>query len=268
MMPMDKDNLPNVTVTTDVLPTGMRLCREWYALPAGSAALVRLQGSVRQMVADIFGYHALEIGALAGQGRFLAESRIAHQVVMGAAALDGVGMLGATEHLPFAANNIDLVVASHVLDCTCQPHQVLREIERVLVPEGHLILIGFNPFSLKGIGQLRHWFSPAGAQCHYYPLFRVRDWLSLLGFEVITACAPHFCTPSAGHTHPKHAGWGQWLGALHLLTGSVYVIHAKKKVSNMTPLLTSRKVKAVLRPGMAVNPSAGRVVDQDTQHGH
>jgi ubiquinone/menaquinone biosynthesis C-methylase UbiE len=41
-------------------------------------------------------------------------------------------------HLPLAANSIDLVVMPHTLEFAPDPHQMLREVERVLVPEGQV----------------------------------------------------------------------------------------------------------------------------------
>lgn len=221
--------------------------------------MTRVQGIVSRMSADIFGYYALETGVLAGQHSFLQESRVANQFSLGMVRGEQVGVIGAPEHLPFALNNLDLVVASHVLDCTHSPHQVLREIERVLVPEGHCILIGFNPISFKGLAQLRYWRNPKVRPCRFYTTFRVREWLNVLGFEVCETVSAGFCPVFGGDYLFKRARWLDRLGGHYrLMTGNVYVIHVQKKVSNMTPLLPSRKVTPLLRPGMVVNPGAGR----------
>lgn len=249
----------NVTSASSRLPAGVKVCREWYATPAGLSTLGRVQSIVGGMTADIFGYHALETGVLAGQQSFLHESRIAHQVALGAVQGEQASAVGSAESLPFAFSNIDLVVASHALDCTRHPHQVLREIERVLVPEGHCILIGFNPFSFRGVGQLRHLYRRDEKHCHFYSTFRVREWLSVLGFEVLETISTGFCPVLGGNYLFKQARWFDRLGdRFGFMTGNVYIIHAQKKVSNMT-LLPTRKVKPVLRPGMIINPGAGRV---------
>jgi ubiquinone/menaquinone biosynthesis C-methylase UbiE len=52
--------------------------------------------------------------------------------------------------LPFAANSIDLAVMPHVLESHDNPHQILREVERILIPDGQLVITGFNPLSLWG----------------------------------------------------------------------------------------------------------------------
>ncbi|SEA99327.1 Methyltransferase domain-containing protein [Thiothrix caldifontis] len=260
MLPVNKEKSLNVTATTSLSPAGINACRDWYASSAGQATLARVQAIVSRMSADIFGYYALETGVLAGQYSFLQESRVASQFSLGEVLGEPVSIMGTPEQLPFVLNNMDLVVASHALDCSRSPHQVLREIERVLVPEGHCILIGFNPISFKGLAQLRYLHNPRAQRCHFYSTFRVREWLSVLGFDVCETVSAGFCPVFGGDYLFKRARWLDRLGSqFRLMTGNVYIIHAQKKVSNMTLLLPSRKVKPVLRPGMIVNPGAGRV---------
>lgn len=266
-MLMNKEKSLNVTPTTSLSPSGVNACRDWYASAAGQATLARVQSIVSSMSTDIFGYYALEMGVLAGRCSFLQESRIASQFSLGSVPGEAVSMVGTPEHLPFALHNLDLVIATHALDCATHPHQVLREIERVLVPEGHCILIAFNPVSFRGLGQLRHLFKPAARHCEFYSTLRVREWLSVLGFEVCETVSAGFCPVLSGNYLFKHARWLDRLGSkFRLMTGNVYIIHAQKKVSNMTPLLPSRKVKPVLRPGMVVNPGAGRLVRKESNN--
>ena len=66
-----------------------------------------------------------------------------------------VAVINGYEELPFATHSIDLVVMPHILEFAEDPHQVLREVERVLVPEGHVVITGFNPASLWGLRQYR-----------------------------------------------------------------------------------------------------------------
>ncbi|HXY05017.1 MAG TPA: class I SAM-dependent methyltransferase [Burkholderiaceae bacterium] len=149
-------------------------------------------------VADIFGYHAMQLGM--PQIDALRENRMPLRCI----ALDGSsgrpvwteqhidGRREATvvarfDELPFAAASIDLLVLPHVLEFAQEPHRVLREVDRVLVPEGHLVLTGFNPASLWGA---HHWmrriglrpFLPHSSQLIALP--RLKDWLKLLSFEV------------------------------------------------------------------------------------
>jgi len=149
-------------------------------------------------VADIFGYHAMQLGM--PQIDALRENRMPLRCV----ALDGSGgspnwteqdicgrreiaVVTRFDELPFAAASIDLLVLPHVLEFAQEPHRVLREVDRVLVPEGQLVITGFNPASLWGA---HHWmrrigvrpFLPHSSQLIALP--RLKDWLKLLSFEV------------------------------------------------------------------------------------
>jgi SAM-dependent methyltransferase len=94
--------------------------------------------------------------------------------------------------LPFPDQSLDLVVLPHTLELSHDPHASLREVERVLVPEGRVIISGFNPMSLWGQRQQRARFvARLGVQTHFLPddvdfigYWRLRDWLRLLSFEV------------------------------------------------------------------------------------
>lgn len=251
-----------------IAASGTTVCRHWYATPSGQATLERLRQLLASMTADVFGYYALEAGALAGWQGFLQESRIASRFSMGVQSGENVSLIGAMERLPFAFNNLDLVVASHALDCSDNPHQVLREIERVLVPEGHCIIIGFNRFSLRGMAQVRHWLRRESIPCRAYSTWRVREWLNVLGFEVQETVSIGFCPLFGNERSFRYAPWlGVVLNRLRAGLGNVYVIHAQKKVSNMTPLLAPpRKTVPVLRPGMVANPGAGRLSRKETKH--
>lgn len=234
----------------------------------GQAALGRVQEIVAAMTADVFGYYALETGVLTGSYSFLQHSRIASRFSLGMVQEEQTSAMGTPEHLPFAFHNLDLVIASHALDCTQEPHQVLREIERVLVPEGHCILIGFNPFSFRGLGSLRHYRKRKESPCHFHSTLRVKEWLSVLGFDVLETVTAGFSPVIGGERMFQRTRWIDRLGEkLHLAVGNVYIIHAQKKVSNMTLLPAPRKTASVLRPGIIVNPGAGRISPQERKHG-
>jgi len=239
---------------------GVAACREWYATQAGQSALASVQRTVAEMSAGVFGYFALEEGVLAGYCPLLQESRIASQFSLGMVAGERASLISLPEQLPITADNVDLVVAAHVLDCAAEPHQVLREIDRVLVPEGHCILIGFNPFSFRGFGQWRYWANRGEPPFRLYTAFRVRDWLSVLGFEVLQTVTVGFRPAMGGDYLFQRSGWLERLGnRYHFATGSVYIIHAQRKVSNMKLLRPSLKPASVLRPGIVASRGAGHV---------
>ena len=169
--------------------------RQWLATPAGSYLLSWEQSQVDALVSDIFGYHALQLGMPELVG--LRANRMPHQWLALSethALPEGQDFQFAAHSiaLPFKADSLDLLVMPHSLELSLDAHASLREAERVLVPEGHLLITGLNPTSLWGWRHKRaQWYrrwgfhglsSPACDELIGY--WRLRDWLRLLGFEV------------------------------------------------------------------------------------
>lgn len=182
---------------------------EWLESPPGQYLLRWEQGQYDAEVADVFGYFALQCGLppldclranrmpnrILARGLRDAQAGPGGDAGWGRAAVDGAENHAAVatvrvahfEELPFDAQSVDLVVLPHVLEFAADPHQVLREVERVLRPEGRVIVSGLNPVSLWGahqatISRLRPGFLPREGQ--FIGLPRLRDWLKLLGFEL------------------------------------------------------------------------------------
>ena len=164
--------------------------------------------------------------------------------------------------LPFASNSTDLVILPHVLEFSPDAHQILREVERILIPEGHLIILGFNPVSLWG---LRNRFDRSGSfpwHGNYLSLTRLKDWLKLLSFEVDRGNSGCHVPPCDQETwlrrwHFMERAGGRWWG----LPGGVYLLHAIKRVHAMR-LITPQWRKN------AVGSKALRPVAQKETHGH
>ncbi len=215
---------------------------DWLQTPAGAYALAWEQACLDVLTADIFGFNALQIGvpqvdALAANrmpNRWLALSPTAAQLHLDNRS---VALVANFEELPFASQSLDLVVLPHILEFAAEPHQVLREVERILIPEGQLIICGFNPASLwgarQGLGRLVHrpYLPEAG---EFISMLRMKDWLKLLNLDVSrTHCgcyAPPFQSPLwlDRFAFMERAGQRWWppLGAL-------YMVHAIKRVKGM-----------------------------------
>ena len=164
---------------------------QFLASPPGKYLLAWEQKHFDALVADIFGYHALQLGlpeidALRESRmplRLCASDRYAVERGGGVVAVrPRIAVINDFAELPFAAQSIDLIVLPHNLEFAREPHQVLREVDRVLVPEGHLIISGFNPASLWG---LRQSLARLGAppylpvEGQFIALSRIKDWLKL-----------------------------------------------------------------------------------------
>jgi SAM-dependent methyltransferase len=144
-------------------------------------------------VADVFGFHAVQIGL--PQINTLTENRMPlHALLIHSNdrqkhcdEYHWHPIEGNSNELPFASESIDLLVLPHVLEFAADPHQILREVERVLRPEGRLIISGFNPASLWGMRQylsrlIGSPYLPRDGQ--FISLLRIKDWLQLLNFSL------------------------------------------------------------------------------------
>lgn len=171
----------------------------WLSTPLGQYLLAWEQQRISKAVEDIFGYHALQLGlpslpALENNrmpNRWLVQDHLPGQQP----AASPFALVSRFDALPFAEQSIDLVVLPHTLDLAVDPHATLREVSRVLVPEGRVVITCLNPASLWGLRQRRTRFlQRLGANSHFLPLgagsligyWRLRDWLRLLGLEVAT----------------------------------------------------------------------------------
>jgi SAM-dependent methyltransferase len=218
--------------------------RRWYREPLGSMVLQRELELMGQLLPGLFGYHLLQLGDEPGVG-LMTGSRISHRVVMlneHATIPDMSSQLeylrGNATQLPLASNSLDVVVLPHLLEFERSPHQVLREVERVLIPEGHLVFLCFNPWSLFGLRRLlQGWRHEAPWSGHFYTSLRLKDWLSLLGFETVLL-RHYFYRPPMQHQSTmsrliRMESLGQRFWPL---LGGGYMLVAKKRVATLTPI--------------------------------
>lgn len=153
---------------------------DWLDTPQGHYVLAWEQAKFDVVVADIFGYNAVQIGL--PEHDFLRANRMPHRFAC--AGGGGAEVIAEADALPFASASIDLVVLPHILEFARNPHQVLREVERVLVPEGSVVIAGFNPFSLWGLQRMMmRGKDSVPWRGQYLSVLRIKDWLALLGFE-------------------------------------------------------------------------------------
>lgn len=203
---------------------------DWLEGPHGHYLLERERDFIDNSVVDIFGYNAVQVGL--PQYDLLRASRIPLRV---AAAKDPAAQVRLSpEELPFETGSIDLVVLPHVLEFDSHPHQILREVERIMVPEGHVIITGFNPRSLWGIRRVLSSKMEYPWCGNFIALPRIKDWLALMGLEVV---AGRFACYAPPLTNPA------WLKRLRFMEpagdrwwavcGGVYFLQAIKRVPGM-----------------------------------
>ncbi|HZH57104.1 methyltransferase domain-containing protein [Yanghanlia caeni] len=208
---------------------------EWLDTPQGRYVAAWETAQFSGMVANAFGYHAIQIGL--PHWNLLQANRIPYKActsIVQTPEPPHALVVAEPENLPFDSQSIDLLILPHGLECASNPHQVLREIERVLVPEGRVVISGFNPWSLwgargrlPGLDPLVPVPSPLQVS-----LPRLKDWFKLLSFELDRGRFGCYAVPSfseawlARWAFMEKAGDRWWP-----VCGAVYVVSAVKRVA-------------------------------------
>ena len=260
----------------------------WLQTPPGRYVLAWEREAIDAAVADVFGFHALQLGL--GDVDALRANRMPHRWI---AQPHAVGLLHARapandgaapqpptpalccepDALPFANQSLDLVVLPHALEFARDPHHTLREVERVLVPEGRVVITGFNPHSLWGARQLagrvrERFHGPAERDASrlflpragdFIAQRRLADWLRLLGFEPGGSRCGCFRPALRSEAWLERWSWMDAAGERSWpIFGAVYLMHAVKRVRGMRLIGLAR--------GKAAKPRAAPAVVSQQQH--
>ncbi len=238
---------------------------QWFRTPAGQYVRQWEQARLDATVDDVFGYNAVQAGL--PDCPALRRSRMPFRAYAGPTLPDATMhehwnavVMTSLEALPFESQSLDLFVLPHGLECARNPHQVLREAERVLIPEGRLVITGFNPWSLWGARQRltgARWLP----QCErFISITRLKDWLNLLSFDLDGGHFGCYALPINSQ---------QWLERFRFLekagnrwwpvAGSVYILSAVKRIHGMRLVGPNWKnERARARPGqVAVHQRTG-----------
>ena len=247
--PLDHPSTYRVLMSAEII--GLT---DWLRTAAGHYLLDWEQERFDEAVGDLFGFHALQLGltelpALQNNRmphRWLGLTSLPQEVIGGDVDPQSRPPLAALvtdpAALPFPANSLDLVLLPHTLELSADPHTTLREVERVLVPEGRVVISGLNPASLWGFRQQRaRWMRRLGLGHLFLPeegefigYWRLRDWLRLLSFEVESARFGCY-RPALNHARwLQRFAWMDPAGARWWpIFGAVYFLVAVKRVRGM-----------------------------------
>lgn len=244
----------------------LRELRNWFDSAVGTFVVEAELELVGSILPNLFGYHIVQLGTHAGDS-FIDTSRISHAVVIAEQfpqTVEGSGVKGHCDALPIAPDTVDVLVAPHVLEFSGQPHAVLREAQRVLIGEGYIVITGFNPWSLCGCWRwLAGWRGRPPWCGRFVSAARLKDWLTLLGFEVEFIKKTSFRPPLGRPGIVRKLNVLELIGALAWpIFGNVYVIVARKHVAAATPLKASWKTRRRMIAAGVAEPTA-RVGDAD-----
>lgn len=240
----------------------------WYADTAvGKRLYHQIINELDSQLERLFGYHTLFLGVPPS----VSVEELAHSQTKLIATPDGATVKGAQsvicsdESLPFDTESIDTVVVFHGLEVCEEPHQALREAHRVLVANGNLIIVGFNPETVFGLGWLINRFVfPAkwrGLKLERIP--RLMDWLSLLNFQVDKPRHKLIIRPIGnGRLFRWMARFDDWLVEHQVPMGGAFVLHARKQVGAGIKGIQRQKVRPKLVPISVSRPAVGSETHQ------
>ncbi len=239
-----------------------RALRLWYKSVLGATLLENENRAIGAALQDLFGYYLLQLGQLTGED-LLAESRIRHRVVIDNSALtieQRPDLYAELDAVPVRSDSVDVVLLHHTLEFESDPHQVLREVDRMLVPEGHVVIVAFNPWSLWGVARLLRRRKGRTPWCGKFLGFnRLEDWVGLLGFDVVDVHHVFFRPPWRHEGVMRRLQFMEKAGARWwpVLAGA-NVIVAKKRVATLTPIKMRWRLR---RPRVSdvAEPSSGRM---------
>lgn len=219
---------------------------EWLDSPTGRVFLAAEREAVSPQLGRMFGSQFLQVGHWGAPPAFLQFPGTARRTLCDASHGSGVSFLARPERLPVSAQSVDALLLPHTIELSRDPHEVLREAERVLTGGGRLMILGFNPVSLLGIRRfVARGAYPPGLN-HLVTQHRLRDWLALLGFDV-TVSRQYFPALRGGSTFRDR------LRRLPFFYGA-YMVVAVKRVFVVTPLKRRWRTPAKVAAGL-VEPS-------------
>ena len=258
----------------------------WLHTAPGRHLLAWEQDRFDQAVTDAFGFHAVQLGLPEIDGlranrmpyRWVASDSLQSpeplplpppldSLITTQPAHEPIALHCDFDALPFPNASIDLVVLPHALELARDPHRTLREVERVLVPEGRVVIAGFNAASLwglrqraghlrgaLGIGRERNLYLPRAGEFIGY--WRLRDWLRLLGFEVEAGRFGCWRPPLGSDKWLQRFAWMDRVGDRWWpVLGAVYFLVAVKRMRGMrlVGLVRNDKRQAKSAPAVVAN---------------
>lgn len=211
--------------------------KAWFESSLGTALIELEQRVLVDVLADVFGFELLQLGRWGASADLCAGARTQHHCVLAPDATGPGEIRAEFSALPIATASVEAVLLPHTLEHAPHPHGLLREVERVLTGEGHVLACGFNPFGPWGVRHLvsRGRFPPPTERL--ISEGRLRDWLVLLGFEVVDTRRYLFVPPWRQRLSARKRAWLESRGPRFAapLAGA-YLVKACKRVRTLTPI--------------------------------
>lgn len=241
------------------------ILEDWLTSSILGKELVEHEQEILDTETDcLFGYHYLQM-SVAPNLQLYKKSTINHKFSLSPLEIHQDGQTtvsGLTDFtsLPLPDDSMDVVLLHHVLEFSQNPHQLLKEATRVVIPKGHIVIVGFNRWSAFGlwrligrrVGNIPHWAS------YSIGIGRMLDWLQLLDFNPTTISYGFYRPPFKNPKLLKRLAPLEKLGKkLGWPLGGFYCVVARKDVVPLTPIRPAwLRTKRIVVPLNIAKPAA------------
>lgn len=231
---------------------------DWFKSGLGRQVLQTEKAMLDRLLPSMFGYYLMQLGL--GTPQPLAVGSTIHRKIYVSEEPQSSHhyqcVVSRPDDLGVATESIDVAILHHSLDFESDPHRVLREVARTVIPGGRILIVGFNPWSLWGFWRL---FAKQGAQVpwsgNFISPFRLSDWLKVLDFHVDGCESMMYGLPTAHASTNRFFSWLSYLGQRFWnQRGGIYVLAATRQVSTLTPIKPAFRA---LRGSLVNIPIAG-----------
>ena len=231
---------------------------DWYQTPRGKLIKELEADYIQRAITVSCKQTILQIGGLGWENKFIDCSLYKYYTVLDAKCLgcnEARKIQAKSYRLPLKSDSVDMIIVPHLLEFDAYRFQTMREIERVLKPEGILLVLNFNPWSLW-VRYLYLWDIQWADSWrgHFITRSRLSDWLKLLNFEVTMT--------SDFYVHSVVSRQGKFIPNMRSLSAIAYAVKAIKRRYNLIPLTP---VKSETSRLTLVNPlsSAAQIKEHD-----
>jgi SAM-dependent methyltransferase len=230
---------------------------QWLQSSQGKEVLRAEKDAIQPVLEKLFGYHILQLG-LSEEHSLIENSPVGHKIIFSPAYRIGLKKpVASNEELPLLNNSVDVVLLHHALDFTSDNHRLLREATRVLRPGGHMLIVGFNPYSFWGFWKNFKRKKNMPWRGRFISKRRLIDWLKLLDLHIDSVSyGLHFLPLKFSSLLRRAQSHEKFGNSVHSPFGGVYYIHCIKQVAPLTPELPRWRP---LRRRASVMPAAENI---------
>jgi len=265
-------NQPQKETPNCVFHNPWMMVRQWYSSDLGQALLVHEKQCLKKLLEHVFGYNLVQLGCLDDEA-LTDGSRTSFQFIFESLAQtlqvnSCTHVTSRFDDLPLQNHSIDAILLPHTLEFEQNPHQILREVERVLVAEGKAIFLGFNPISLWGFWH-KYWEMkdrisrkesdrqiPLPSCGHLISQKRLRDWLQLMGFDIDLVSEYFYRPPLQSSVLLQKMEFIERAGQVsRILPAGAYLMVATKRVSTLTPIPQRWKLSKTIIASETAEPA-------------